>query len=179
MKKIFAFLASTSLLTSSAFAEDFLAKLTKGALSDKSPGVKELSLEEMKEVKGGWYWQGGVDATKTRLQHDFLGNVYGKIVVAGIIAPDASDKYSNMYFDVSLNISWDNPRFVDNYTAEYRFIPISLSDGKRIPVYQKGVDIKYLNEKQIYQFDPKIYYASKAYLSAQNHYDNYRRNFFK
>ncbi|EKE4845799.1 hypothetical protein OU121_001007 [Campylobacter coli] len=54
MKKIFAFLALTSLLTSSVFAEDFLAKLTKGALSDTSPGVKELSLEEMKEVKGGY-----------------------------------------------------------------------------------------------------------------------------
>ncbi|EAK5735329.1 hypothetical protein BSG69_09025, partial [Campylobacter coli] len=54
MKKIFALLALTSLLTSSAFAGDFLAKLTKGALSDTSPGVKELSLEEMKEVKGGY-----------------------------------------------------------------------------------------------------------------------------
>ncbi|EFT9703871.1 hypothetical protein L1T50_001964, partial [Campylobacter coli] len=47
IKKIFALLALTSLLTSSVFAEDFLAKLTKGALSDTSPGVKELSLEEM------------------------------------------------------------------------------------------------------------------------------------
>ncbi|EAL4758537.1 hypothetical protein DO888_08865 [Campylobacter coli] len=54
MKKIFALLALTSLLTSSAFAGDFLAKLTKGALSDTSPGVKELSLEEMKQVKGGY-----------------------------------------------------------------------------------------------------------------------------
>ena len=54
MKKIFAFLALISLLTSSAFAEDFLAKISKGALSDTSPGVKELSLEEMKQVKGGY-----------------------------------------------------------------------------------------------------------------------------
>lgn len=54
MKKIFALLALTSLLTSSVFAEDFLAKLTKGALSNTSPGVKELSLEEMKQVKGGY-----------------------------------------------------------------------------------------------------------------------------
>ncbi|HFW6595814.1 TPA: hypothetical protein ACICEE_001445 [Campylobacter coli] len=53
IKKIFALLALTSLLTSSVFAGDFLAKLTKGALSDTSPGVKELSLEEMKEVRGG------------------------------------------------------------------------------------------------------------------------------
>ncbi|EOD7259035.1 hypothetical protein ACJ5E6_001798 [Campylobacter coli] len=54
MKKIFAFLALTSLLTSSVFAEDFLAKVSNGVLSDTSPGVKELSLEEMKEVKGGY-----------------------------------------------------------------------------------------------------------------------------
>lgn len=40
MKKIFALLALTSLLTSSAFAGDFLAKLTKGALSDNKPGCK-------------------------------------------------------------------------------------------------------------------------------------------
>ncbi|WP_426722442.1 hypothetical protein [Campylobacter coli] len=52
MKKIFALLALTSLLTNSVFAGDFLAKLTKGALSDTSPGVKELSLEE--KVKGGY-----------------------------------------------------------------------------------------------------------------------------
>ncbi|EAK0343871.1 hypothetical protein YO45_07720 [Campylobacter jejuni] len=59
MKKIFALLALTSLLTSSAFAEDFLVKYLKGALSDTSPGVKELSLEEMKEVKGGAISQDG------------------------------------------------------------------------------------------------------------------------
>ncbi|EAH5668240.1 hypothetical protein EI906_08435 [Campylobacter coli] len=54
MKKIFALLALTSLLTSSVFAEDFLAKVSNGVLSDTSPGVKELSLDEMKEVKGGY-----------------------------------------------------------------------------------------------------------------------------
>ncbi|EPM7061033.1 hypothetical protein ACTPL2_001792 [Campylobacter coli] len=54
MKKIFAFLALTSLLTNSVFAEDFLAKVSNGVLSDTSPGVKELSLDEMKEVKGGY-----------------------------------------------------------------------------------------------------------------------------
>ena len=55
MKKIFALLALTSLLFNFAFAEDFLAKVSKGALSDTSPGVKKLNLEEMKEVKGGYY----------------------------------------------------------------------------------------------------------------------------
>ncbi|ELN8242792.1 hypothetical protein RZV05_000621 [Campylobacter coli] len=54
LKKLASSLILGSLLASSAFAGDFLAKLTKGALSDTSPGVKELSLDEMKEVKGGY-----------------------------------------------------------------------------------------------------------------------------
>ncbi|EGQ2238853.1 hypothetical protein JIO49_001803 [Campylobacter coli] len=45
MKKIFAFLALTSLLTSSVFAEDFLAKLTKGALSDQARVSKNSALK--------------------------------------------------------------------------------------------------------------------------------------
>ncbi|EIA78165.1 hypothetical protein cco6_09616, partial [Campylobacter coli 59-2] len=54
MKKIFALLALTSLLTSSVFAGDFLAKVSNGALSDNSQGVKALNLDEMKQVKGGY-----------------------------------------------------------------------------------------------------------------------------
>ncbi|EDP4576502.1 hypothetical protein FW587_09330, partial [Campylobacter jejuni] len=37
-----------------AFAEDILAKVSNGAISDNSAGVKVLSLNEMKEVKGGY-----------------------------------------------------------------------------------------------------------------------------
>lgn len=33
---------------------DFLAKVSNGALSDNSQGVKALSLDEMKQVKGGY-----------------------------------------------------------------------------------------------------------------------------
>ncbi|HDZ5297233.1 TPA: hypothetical protein R4L26_001844, partial [Campylobacter coli] len=47
IKKIFALLALTSLLTSSVFAEDFLAKVSNGVLSDNSQGVKALNLDEM------------------------------------------------------------------------------------------------------------------------------------
>ncbi len=43
-----------SLFTSSAFAGDFLAKVSNGALSDNSQGVKALNLDEMKQVKGGY-----------------------------------------------------------------------------------------------------------------------------
>ena len=40
-------------LTSSLFGADLLASLTNGKVSDSSPGVKVLSLEEAKQVKGG------------------------------------------------------------------------------------------------------------------------------
>ncbi|EJQ2689126.1 hypothetical protein NYC79_001784 [Campylobacter jejuni] len=44
-------------MSSSAFAEDILAKVSNGAISDNSAGVKVLNLDEMKEVKGGYYFK--------------------------------------------------------------------------------------------------------------------------
>ena len=55
LKRLLAVIALGSLFVSFALAEDFLAKVTKGALSDNSKGVKVLSLDEMKQVKGGYY----------------------------------------------------------------------------------------------------------------------------
>lgn len=54
LKKLASSLILGSLLVSSAFADDFLAKISNGALSDNSQGVKALSLDEMKQVKGGY-----------------------------------------------------------------------------------------------------------------------------
>ncbi|MCR2067262.1 hypothetical protein [Campylobacter helveticus] len=53
-KKLLSVVALGALLASSAFAEDILAKVSNGAISDNSAGVKVLSLDEMKEVKGGY-----------------------------------------------------------------------------------------------------------------------------
>ncbi|ECQ7390255.1 hypothetical protein F0F28_08565 [Campylobacter jejuni] len=53
-KKLLSVVALGALLSSSAFAEDILAKVSNGAISDNSAGVKVLSLNEMKEVKGGY-----------------------------------------------------------------------------------------------------------------------------
>lgn len=55
-KKLLSVVALGALLASSAFAEDILAKVSNGAISDNSAGVKVLSLDEMKEVKGGVYF---------------------------------------------------------------------------------------------------------------------------
>ncbi|MDL0115320.1 hypothetical protein NYG88_08670, partial [Campylobacter felis] len=54
-KKLFSIVALSALLPNFAFANDLLAKLSKGAVSDNSVGVKILSLDEMKEVRGGYY----------------------------------------------------------------------------------------------------------------------------
>ncbi|EAI6455489.1 hypothetical protein CJY86_08900 [Campylobacter coli] len=54
LKKLASSLILGSLLASSAFAGDFLAKVSNGALSDNSQGVKALNFEEMKQVKGGY-----------------------------------------------------------------------------------------------------------------------------
>ncbi|TNB56060.1 hypothetical protein FDW44_08555, partial [Campylobacter helveticus] len=56
-KKLLSVVALGALLSSSAFAEDILAKVSNGAISDNSAGVKVLSLDEMKEVKGGYWFQ--------------------------------------------------------------------------------------------------------------------------
>ncbi len=54
LKKLASSLILGSLLASSAFAGDFLAKVSNGSLSDNSQGVKALNLDEMKQIKGGY-----------------------------------------------------------------------------------------------------------------------------
>ena len=54
-------------LASSLFGADLLAKLTNGKISDNSPGVKVLSLEEAKQVKGGYYL--------TKYTRNIVGNI--------------------------------------------------------------------------------------------------------
>ncbi|MDY4860255.1 MAG: hypothetical protein SO144_05110 [Campylobacter sp.] len=53
-KKLFFGAVILAILASGAFAVDLLASLTNGKISDNSPGVKVLSLEEAKQVKGGY-----------------------------------------------------------------------------------------------------------------------------
>lgn len=54
MKKLFNVMAILSFLSIVAFAEDFLAKVTNGALSDYDKGVRLLSVEEEGRVVGGY-----------------------------------------------------------------------------------------------------------------------------
>lgn len=63
LKKFLSIAVMSSLFSSGALAEDLLAKLTNGAVSDTSKGVRLLSTEEEKQVVGGvcgsrfWFWK--------------------------------------------------------------------------------------------------------------------------
>ena len=54
MKKFLFSLFLVASLAGSLFGADLLASVTNGKLSDNSPGVKVLSLDEAKQVKGGY-----------------------------------------------------------------------------------------------------------------------------
>ncbi|HEE9620699.1 TPA: hypothetical protein R8E66_001837 [Campylobacter coli] len=54
MKTLSNIIILSALLINFSFANDLLAKLSNGAVSDNSQGVKALNFDEMKEVKGGY-----------------------------------------------------------------------------------------------------------------------------
>ena len=66
-KKLFFGAVILAILASGAFAVDLLASLTNGKISDNSPSVKVLSLDEAKQVKGGYYL--------TKYTRNIVGNI--------------------------------------------------------------------------------------------------------
>ncbi|MDL0104310.1 hypothetical protein NYG95_08745 [Campylobacter felis] len=54
MKTLSNIIILSALLINFSFANDLLAKLSNGAVSDNSQGVKVLNVDEMKQVKGGY-----------------------------------------------------------------------------------------------------------------------------
>lgn len=59
IKKIFVILSLSTLFSTLSFATDLLAFYTNGKLTENSPGVKVLSLDEKKQVRGGYVVQDG------------------------------------------------------------------------------------------------------------------------
>lgn len=56
-KKIFVILSLSTFIINLSFATDLLAFYTNGKLTENSPGVKVLSLDEKKQVKGGYVFK--------------------------------------------------------------------------------------------------------------------------
>ncbi|EAL9172449.1 hypothetical protein DYW45_10410, partial [Campylobacter coli] len=89
-----------------AFAEDILAKVSNGAISDNSAGVKVLSLDEMKEVKGGY-----------RFQRDSAFDYYaGSLSSYGYVVLNDN---SNDHREVSKQLGYSSNGYI---VAKYRYV---------------------------------------------------------
>ncbi|ECL0903685.1 hypothetical protein FZ828_05585, partial [Campylobacter jejuni] len=89
-----------------AFAEDILAKVSNGAISDNSAGVKVLSLDEMKEVKGGY-----------RFQRDSAFDYYaGSLTSYGYVVLNDN---SNDHREVSKQLGYSSNGYI---VAKYRYV---------------------------------------------------------
>ena len=105
-KKLLSVVALGALLSSSAFAEDILAKVSNGAISDNSAGVKVLSLDEMKEVKGGY-----------RFQRDSAFDYYaGSLTSYGYVVLNDN---SNDHREVSKQLGYSSSGYI---VAKYRYV---------------------------------------------------------
>ncbi|EMB1201639.1 TPA: hypothetical protein R6B54_001765 [Campylobacter coli] len=106
LKKLLSVVALGALLSSSAFAEDILAKVSNGAISDNSAGVKVLSLDEMKEVKGGY-----------RFQRDSAFDYYaGSLSSYGYVVLNDN---SNDHREVSKQLGYSSSGYI---VAKYRYV---------------------------------------------------------
>ncbi len=106
LKKLLSVAALGALLSSSAFAEDILAKVSNGAISDNSAGVKVLSLDEMKEVKGGYYFK------RDSAFDYYAGSLtsYGYVVL---------NDNSNDHREVSKQLGYSSNGYI---VAKYRYV---------------------------------------------------------
>lgn len=140
-QKLFSVIALGALLSSSAFAEDILAKVSNGAISDNSAGVKVLSLDEMKEVKGGYYFQrdSAFDYNAGSLSS------YGYVVM---------NDNSNDHGEVSKQLGYSSNgyivakyRYVNNQKDYYlQYFSSKYGSGTNIWAYANSPAYKILNE---------------------------------
>ncbi|EPP1644166.1 hypothetical protein ACUMK0_001714, partial [Campylobacter jejuni] len=98
-----------ALLASSAFAEDILAKVSNGAISDNSAGVKVLSLDEMKEVKGGYRF----------MRDSAFDYNAGSLSSYGYIVLNDNDYSGYKHGEVSKQLGYSSNGYI---VAKYRYV---------------------------------------------------------
>ncbi|WP_232364885.1 hypothetical protein [Campylobacter aviculae] len=125
-------------MASSAFGDDFLAKVSNGALSDNSAGVKVLSLNEMKDVKGG-YWKSEYTCGTTQCYgfadtDSILHNPVNRTWQADLIAVTFGDP------DQYLGFMTKNNKAVSDLGKPYNYFTYAavVLDGTTGRVYQQS-----------------------------------------
>ncbi|WP_300795273.1 hypothetical protein [Helicobacter sp. UBA3407] len=127
-KKILGILAILGFLSTTTFAEDFLAKLTNGAISDTSEGVRVLSAEEEREVLGGYLFL-------RSSQYD----TYGYARSYAYIVTDGADTYGSAY-KVSKELGFDGYLIVAKYRymngQKQHYLNYATSNGRTYEFWQ-------------------------------------------
>ncbi|EJH9379488.1 hypothetical protein NF807_001560 [Campylobacter jejuni] len=140
-KKLLSVVALGALLSSSAFAEDILAKVSNGAISDNSAGVKVLSLDEMKEVKGGYqfvrnsnydYWAGSLSS-------------YGYVVMDNSVNQNSNAVTQSLGYSSGYIVA--KYRYVNNQKDYYlQYFSSKYGSGTNIWAYANSPAYNILNE---------------------------------
>ena len=159
--KFFKIAFLSALLSSFSFADDFLAKLTNGALSDNLAGVKKLTLDEASQVVGGYYVIDGPinaneyaviavpNAKTTRYQRVQINNV------------TLGDEDQLLTYIVKKNIG---------YSRNGRFLYFSYNTA----VYYKPTrTFIRLNSSQVLNHNGVIQELTRAYKSTAERYLQY------
>ncbi|TNB56000.1 hypothetical protein FDW47_02725 [Campylobacter helveticus] len=141
LKKLLSVVALGALLSSSAFAEDILAKVSNGAISDNSAGVKVLSLDEMKEVKGGYQFI-------RNSNYDYLAgslSSYGYVVMNDSFHQDSNAVTQSLGYSSGYIVA--KYRYVNNQKDYYlQYFSSKYGSGTNIWAYAGSPAYKILNE---------------------------------
>ena len=147
---------------SSALADDLLAKISNGAISDNSKGVKVLSLDEQKEVKGGYsvitmingtqayaiakYEQGEINYIANYLR----GDSKAQQGLCGIDQESCSNPSRNRLL-AFLQVTQNSLSLLPTYIVKRQ---VKISDlGQPYVLFTYGVGAYNPNTYQMYQFN--------------------------
>ncbi|EAK3695102.1 TPA: hypothetical protein R4K10_000287 [Campylobacter coli] len=160
MKTLSNIIILSALLINFSFANDLLAKLSNGAVSDNSQGVKALSLDEMKQVKGGYVF-GDYKIFKDR--RNLTSEVYAIVDFTQYELENLNKGLCGAGEDKCQNPSRDRLfawlQVSANSPADYRPVykvkrQIKYSNlGQPYVLFTYGVAVYNVNNGQIYQYN--------------------------
>lgn len=131
-KKILGILAILGLFSTTTFAEDFLAKVTNGVVSDTSEGVRVLSAEEERNVVGGYLFLRS-SQYDTYGVYGYNGRSYAYIVT------DGGNTYNSAY-NVSRELGYDGYLIVAKYRymngQKQHYLNYATSNGRTYEFWQ-------------------------------------------
>ena len=194
LKAFFKLTLLSALLTSFSLADDFLAKLTNGALSDNLAGVKVLSEEEASQVVGGYQvkfytlrdtnlWNVSVSEMVAVIIPDYYNEIrLGGLCGMGVSDCTIKDAYGNK---IHTSIAKDDYRelaFVaDPQKREYLAVSVTQTFSKANPYRPtinyavNNVVLGVSNKGAIYKI--RNTYGNKMTMYVRSTYEKTMKNY--